>query len=101
MASGASTEVPSSDAGRAWFEKNKNKFKKTVCGSNVVKGYLEADKTHNRVLLVAAIADLIVTACGGIPPITVAVLLVTALSGISCIRPVTSPLHGPPGTASV
>lgn len=76
LASGASTEAPSSDAGRAWFEKNKVRFKKAVCGTNVVKVYLESEKANNRVLLVAAIADMVAGACGAIPPVTVAVLLV-------------------------
>jgi hypothetical protein len=71
-----SAAAPSVERARKWFQENTAQFRQVICGSHVVKTYLESERADNRILLVAAIADLIASICTGIAAITVAVMIV-------------------------
>lgn len=62
--------------GENWFKSNREKLANALCGTYVVKTYLESDRVSNRILIVAAVADLIAPFVTVVPIITVAVLII-------------------------
>jgi hypothetical protein len=62
--------------GRAWLKRHTAELRNRVCSSLVVKTYLGSDRAQDRVLLVAAVADLVSSLVTGIAAISVAVLIV-------------------------
>ena len=64
------------ERGKLWFERNRARFRDLVCESDVVKEVIAGTGKGSDVLLICAIADLIATACGLVPPFVVAAMLV-------------------------
>lgn len=62
--------------GRAWLKRHTVELRNRVCGSVVVKAYLDSDSAQDRVLLVAAVADLVSSLVTGVAAISVAILIV-------------------------
>ncbi|WP_298982723.1 hypothetical protein [uncultured Roseibium sp.] len=71
---GASEDRPAQIAqGKAWFRSRKTNLQKAICPE---VNRFSAKVRTDTVALVAAIADLIVSICAGVSPITVAALCV-------------------------
>jgi len=64
------------ELGRAWMRQHRARFAELLCGTLVIRIYLASPRVGDRVLLLAAIADLIIGIMSGIPPTTVAALLI-------------------------
>ncbi len=73
---GSLSEDDLEEDGRDWLTRHRAEVAKAVCGSHAVKLYLESERAKDRVLLVASIADLIISLIGGTGGIAVAVLVV-------------------------
>jgi hypothetical protein len=74
-------------AGKDWFRGHYAALRAAVCGSNFVVAYRSSKRAHDRVLLVAAIADLIASVTGGVTAISVAVLIVKEGLDTFCPQP--------------
>ncbi len=74
-------------AGKHWFRTHYTELQAAVCRSNFVDAYRSSKRTHDRVLLVAAIADLIASITGGVTAISVAVLIVKEGLDTFCPQP--------------
>src|SRR5579864_1603209 len=64
------------ERGRRWFAKNREVLRQHLCETIIAKLVVKQPHQWDRVLLVAALADLIITLKLGISPITVGALLV-------------------------
>ena len=63
------------DAGRRWWEENREEIKNRLCGSVVVKVYLSNPSNENRLLIAAAMCDLLAGTLGSVSPMTVVALI--------------------------
>jgi hypothetical protein len=61
---------------RSWFARRHTDLAAAICPTQVVRTYLASKRIQDRILLAAAIADLITAIFKGIPATTVAVLIV-------------------------
>lgn len=73
--------------GKDWFRGHSTALRAAVCGSNFVAAYRSSKRTHDRVLLVAAIADLVASVTGGVTAISVAVLIAKEGLDTFCPQP--------------
>ena len=75
---GASPASPEKnrDTGYSWFVRNKSLLAQTVCPHPIIQSFRTSDDENRRVELVAAIADLLLERYGGLPVVTIAVILV-------------------------
>ena len=62
------------EKGQNWFEKNYTNFEKAICLNEKARSFSNSSDTDTATVL-AAIADLISSICIGVPPFTVAQLL--------------------------
>ena len=70
------SDAQNADEGRSWLQRNRLDLETRICKSTVVTVFLESKKVGDRVMLAAAIADLIASFVSGVAATTVAVLLV-------------------------
>lgn len=63
------------DAGRRWWEENRGEIENRLCGSLVVKTYLSNPSNENRLLIAAAMCDLLVGLLGSVSPVTVVAMI--------------------------
>jgi hypothetical protein len=66
------------ESARQWLARHRSVIQLKVCSSHVARICRDNPKAFDRVILVAAIADLIAAVCVGVSPIVVAVLIVKA-----------------------
>lgn len=62
--------------GQSWIDRNRPALARRLCSTMVVRLWIQSKRVGDRVLLVAAIADLITSLLTGVAAVTVAVLLV-------------------------
>lgn len=62
--------------GREWLRDKMESLREVICSSNIVRLHQDSDRVKNRVVLAAAIADMIASYVSGIAGASVAVLIV-------------------------
>lgn len=73
-------------AARKWFDGQREAFATAICQDHRIQAMSRQDATHARRLeLVSATADLIISLCGGIPPVVVATLVVREGLHLLCV----------------
>lgn len=61
-------------AGKAWFDKNMEKFRVALCGSEKLKSALNQESDEKN--LIIAISDVLASIVIGVPPVMVASLII-------------------------
>jgi len=69
------TDDEREESGKDWISAHINTLRKLVCSSLLIQAYLNSSRTQDRVMLAAAIADLISSVITGIAAVAVAVLI--------------------------
>ncbi|NEP77148.1 MAG: hypothetical protein F6K39_02560 [Okeania sp. SIO3B3] len=62
--------------GLRWLNKHRQNLKKAICNSYIAEIALHKERTRDQALLIAAIADILVSLSLGVSPVVVAALLV-------------------------
>lgn len=69
------------ERGRKWLQTKYSSLQSTVCGARNVREYVQVESNDQKLIL--AVAELIISICGVVSPITVATLLVKR--GLACL----------------
>lgn len=75
------------EAGQSWLARSRGRLQQAICGDPRVQKFLNSEAPSQKELeaVILAVTDLIVSAVGGVPAVTVAVLLVRlGLRGLCC-----------------
>jgi hypothetical protein len=70
------TDSERETAGRSWIQEHLHDLRRLICSSVLYQTYASSKRTQDRVMLVAAIADLIASITSGLAAVSVAVLIV-------------------------
>jgi hypothetical protein len=69
------TDAEREAAGRSWIQEHLHDLRRLICSSLLYQTYATSKRTQDRVMLVAAIADLIASITSGLAAVSVAVLI--------------------------
>jgi hypothetical protein len=64
------------EEGRRWLARNRDDLAKCLCETGVVSLFISSERVRDRIIVAAAIADLISTLATGVAAFTVSVLLI-------------------------
>ena len=70
------TDAEREEAGRSWIQMHLHDLRRLICSSLLYQTYASSKRAQDRVMLVAAIADLITSITSGLAAVSVAVLIV-------------------------